>query len=140
VFGDFDVMGCFLFPREADPVLIVDAQAVLPAPVSLQCFQAVARWGQEIRERLCAVERCQAAYRNGFDAFKSLDPFAIPQALGFLAVKASDQVIRIARYTLYVKRTIWLRFMPPALESPTTAGTVFGNPGNFRDQLIADPL
>jgi hypothetical protein len=42
VFGDFDVVGIVLFPCEADPVLIIDADALLALSVSLQRLQLVA--------------------------------------------------------------------------------------------------
>jgi hypothetical protein len=85
-------MCCFLLPRKADPVLIIDPQAVLPAAISLQCFQAIAGRDQEIGQCLGAVECGEAPQRNGLDAFKFLNPFAIPQSLSFLALKAPDHL------------------------------------------------
>jgi len=86
-------MGCFLFPREADPVLIIDAETMLTASLPLQCFQAIAGRNQEIGERLSAVKRGEAAQCHKRDILEFLDPFAIPQSLGFLTLKASDQLL-----------------------------------------------
>jgi hypothetical protein len=88
-------MGCFLFPREADPVPIVDAEAVLSSPVSLQCFHAIARRNEKIGERLGAIEGGKAAQCDRRDALELLDPFAIPQPLGFLTLKAPDHAVTV---------------------------------------------
>jgi len=57
VFGDFDVMGNILFPGEADSVLIVDPDTVLPFAVSLQGLQSIAGRDQQIRKDASVIER-----------------------------------------------------------------------------------
>jgi hypothetical protein len=44
VVRDFDVVDIAIFPAEAYPVLIVDANAVLTLPVARQALQPVPRW------------------------------------------------------------------------------------------------
>jgi hypothetical protein len=48
VFGDLDLEGIAASPSEADSPLIVDADAVLPFPVSLQAFQSVPRGHSQV--------------------------------------------------------------------------------------------
>ena len=50
VIHDLNIFGSGLGPAEADPILIVDADAVLAVPVPFQRLEAVARWGTEIPE------------------------------------------------------------------------------------------
>jgi hypothetical protein len=71
-------MGHVLFPRKADPVLIVDAQAVLSPAVSLKGFEPVAGGNQEIGERICAVKRGQPPQCDRFNALEFLNPVTIP--------------------------------------------------------------
>ena len=40
--NDFHVIGIAVFPDKTNTVLIVDPNAVLPQPITLQSFQAVA--------------------------------------------------------------------------------------------------
>jgi hypothetical protein len=52
-------MRVFLFPYEADAILVVNPDAVLTLPISAQRFQAIAGRNQQIGESLRAVERSQ---------------------------------------------------------------------------------
>src|SRR5258708_5889836 len=78
VFRDFDVMGSFLFPGKADPVLIIEAQAVLALAISAQRFEVVAGGGEEIGGGWGVVERGQPPQRYSLDALEFLHPFAFP--------------------------------------------------------------
>jgi hypothetical protein len=78
VFRDFDVMGMLLFPFEANPVLIVDTDAVLAFPIPCQRFQAIAGRDQKIVESLCRIQNGQSAQRYGGDTFEFFDPFPFP--------------------------------------------------------------
>jgi hypothetical protein len=48
VIGDFDIMGVSVFPAEADPPLLVDADAELAVAISLQRFEPVGRWNPQV--------------------------------------------------------------------------------------------
>jgi hypothetical protein len=58
---DLDVGGpaVTLRPLEADPPLIIDADAVLPLPISAQRFEPVPGQGGEISERRRSLETIQ---------------------------------------------------------------------------------
>jgi hypothetical protein len=54
VIGDFDIEGISLAPAEAEPPLIVDADAVLAGTIPPKCFQTIARRNsQEIEGCRC---------------------------------------------------------------------------------------
>ena len=48
---DFDVEGLSADPAEAEAVLVVDADAVLPLAVALQCLEPVTRRQPKVVER-----------------------------------------------------------------------------------------
>jgi hypothetical protein len=43
VVDDFDFVSATVAPTEADAPLVVDANAVLPLAIALQCFEVIAR-------------------------------------------------------------------------------------------------
>jgi hypothetical protein len=45
---DLNIVDVSGFPNEANPILIVDPDAVLPFTVSGKLFQAVARWNTQV--------------------------------------------------------------------------------------------
>lgn len=53
---DLDIVRVAVAPAEADPPLVVDANAVLAAPIALERFQPVARWHSQVIEALGGVE------------------------------------------------------------------------------------
>ena len=57
VIDDLDAQRLALAPHEAKPPLVADADAVLPRPVALQGFQAVARRYAQIVKPLRRVQR-----------------------------------------------------------------------------------
>ena len=61
VVRDFDLVGIATLPSEADAVLIVDADAVLPAAVATQALQAVPGRDRQIADTLHTVELVELA-------------------------------------------------------------------------------
>jgi len=49
-------MCILLLPGEADPILIIDSDAVLTLPIAVKGFQSVARRNQKIGERLRTIQ------------------------------------------------------------------------------------
>jgi hypothetical protein len=52
VVDDFDIPWSLVTPDETGPPLAVDADAVLPGPVTLQYLQAIAGWRRQITQNL----------------------------------------------------------------------------------------
>jgi hypothetical protein len=46
-------------PNEADPVLVIDPDAVVTAPISLQRLKPVSRRNPEIDQDACGIQRIQ---------------------------------------------------------------------------------
>lgn len=59
VIDNLNVVRITIAPDEADPVLVVDADAVLPLPITGQRFEAMTRIPPEIIERAGRVEQRQ---------------------------------------------------------------------------------
>jgi hypothetical protein len=60
IVGDFDVVGVAIAPNEAKPPLVVDADAVLSAPIILQRLQMVAFGQPQIGKGVGLVQLGQA--------------------------------------------------------------------------------
>jgi hypothetical protein len=48
VIDDLDLEGVAVSPFEAEAPLVVDPQAVLPGPITLQCLQMISWWHPQI--------------------------------------------------------------------------------------------
>ena len=58
VVRDFDVVDVAFLPPEADPPLLVDADAVLTFAIPFELLQSVSRRYSEIVQRVNIVKRC----------------------------------------------------------------------------------
>jgi hypothetical protein len=56
VVGDLDIVGVAVAPNEAKPPLVIDADAVLSAPIIPQCLQTVAFRQSQIGKALGLVQ------------------------------------------------------------------------------------
>src|SRR6185503_1218987 len=71
----------FVRPFEANPPLVVDADAVLAFAVSHQCFKPVAGQSGEILQRNGRFEPVKFQARGTLDPGESLDPFTAGKLL-----------------------------------------------------------
>ena len=70
----------------ADPVLIVDSNAVLTAPPSSQSFQSVGWWNTQVHQRHRVDQHPQLPQTNSMDgAGDALDAVAVKETLGIAA-------------------------------------------------------
>src|SRR3954469_17643659 len=60
-----DVVRIMSVPSECDPILLVDANTVLPLPVTSQRLQAIAGNGRPVVETLRSVKHRQLPMRGG---------------------------------------------------------------------------
>ena len=79
-------------PPEADPVLLVDTDAVLPFPIPFQGFQVITGRDSQVRQGLSVVEEEEfrtgsALELGGADPSGRFRALAIEHALGPLAAK-----------------------------------------------------
>src|ERR1043165_9070758 len=67
VVDDLDFVGMALSPDETDAPLIVDADRVLAAAASSQCFEAVGGRNPKIGQALRSIEQTQLAQGSDLD-------------------------------------------------------------------------
>jgi hypothetical protein len=87
VIRDFDILRLIVFPAETDPILIVDADAVLAVPLARQSFEPQTRNVPQIRQSFRVSQNCQLYSSGPLDLLKSPDANAIPELLRFLVPK-----------------------------------------------------
>jgi hypothetical protein len=90
---DLDVVCIPFTPSEANPPLIVDADAVLPTPITRQLLESVSRWASQVIQNLRRIQDQQLAKRHALQlqgppphtlTFEDLLGIAVPEALDHL--------------------------------------------------------
>ena len=90
VIDDFHVFWTCLFPYEANPILVVNANTVLPNPVTYKRFKSVSRRNlQETQSRGC-IQLNQLSSRHGFKSHEPRDSVSVEQRLGVFALEGLD--------------------------------------------------
>ena len=89
-------------PSEADPVFLVDPDAMLPFSIPLQCLQMVAGGNSKILDGVRIVEDEQLGSRPALqirraDFPRSLGFLAVEHILGTLVTEGKDHASMIAR-------------------------------------------
>ena len=69
ILHDLHVRGPCLGPTEADPVALVDPDAVLPLPITDQSFEPVSWWHAQVIEPFHRIE-LESGERVGITRFK----------------------------------------------------------------------
>jgi hypothetical protein len=88
---DLDIVRVPGPPTEADPPLVIDANAVLSGTITKQLFEAIARWRPEILHLLCRVKDEQFAEHDLQQRRRiSPHPLARKQALRVTVSEALD--------------------------------------------------
>ena len=91
-------------PTEANTVLIIHPDAVLPLSVATECLHPISRWDTEILERCRNLELPQLPTRDRFYVHKSIDPLAARKCLRVSALERNDHVESITCRVIIVKR------------------------------------
>ena len=74
-------MGMAIAPLETDPVLVVDADAILTLTSTAQRFQPVARQCREIVQAVGVMEHFQFPPCHGFNCLETPDPSILKEPL-----------------------------------------------------------
>jgi len=77
-------------PAKTDPPLIVNADAVLSLPFSLEGLQAVSGRGSKVAQLHGAVQLSQFPARGPFNGDKAWHALALVEPLGITAAKGPD--------------------------------------------------
>jgi hypothetical protein len=101
IVDDLDIVGRSIMPPKANPPLLVDPDAVLPAPLTLQSLEPVAWRHPQVSQSTRLVEHAQLAQRHRLD-LKQQPPTAptTPNLCGCGIGKALNHALRIAAPTL----------------------------------------
>ena len=82
--------GCLGGPREADPPLLIDTDAELTGPVTVQALQAVAGKGMQRPKAGRGVQNFQALVCLSFETLKRADERSLREGLGSFVAEAPD--------------------------------------------------
>jgi hypothetical protein len=93
VIGNLNIEGVAFVPAKADPVLIVDAVAVLSFAVAFQGFQLVAGNCGQIAHRDGSVNVNESAERNLFDGLKLFRELLPEDLFGFGVSKRANHLV-----------------------------------------------
>ncbi len=77
-------------PGEADAPLVVDPDAVLTAPLTLQCLETIAGRGAQVLQRPRAVQVEERAPGLPFDGLQAPDGHVVEQRLGVPVPEGPD--------------------------------------------------
>jgi hypothetical protein len=90
IVNDLNIFSATRRPTEANPELVVDANAVLAVTVSAQCFQAIA-WGHtKIIQAISLIQLLQFSPCDRLDVDESPNPVSIEQRLGVRTIERLD--------------------------------------------------
>ena len=91
VIHDLHLEGVSITPDEADSILVIDADAVLSRPVSLEGLQSIARRYSKVLKVLRPVEHEELPQSYPVDASrKTPGPLSMEQPLGISRLEAPD--------------------------------------------------
>lgn len=108
VIGDFDIMSIGIFPSETDAPLVINADAMLPFPVSIECLKMIA-WREpeevDVGSGVDELELYESAPGDvGWDAVTS----TIPKRLGVLLRKPLDHAMENGMRPNYLSNGFYL--------------------------------
>jgi hypothetical protein len=118
VVGNLDVEGVSILPAEADAVLVVDSDAVLPFSVALQGFELVAGNRGQIAQRGCAVQMEQLADRDLLDCVKLSRELLLEDLFRCNVSKRTNHVLIVYRYGMNVKEEATLPYFAAKWDQP----------------------
>jgi hypothetical protein len=90
IIHDLNVIGVPVSPNKADTPLIVDPNAVLPFPVSVECFEAVPRRRRQVAQLSRNIQLAKFSLGHSLNAAKSLHPLPGMEPLRLLRPKGFD--------------------------------------------------
>jgi hypothetical protein len=104
IIGDFNLQGAVFVPLETDTPLIVDANAVLPLPVTAQRFKPVCGRDAEIINRGGMVQHDKFSFRNPLDILRQFfRKTAMKDFFRLLALKRFDHNMTVTLWDNIVK-------------------------------------
>src|SRR6266700_4012213 len=115
---DIDRAGRAVRPLEADPPLVIDADAILTLPITLQRFQPVTWQRGEVFQVRCGFQPVEPHFSLPGESGEFSNVLAIGKAFGSLVPVAYDHSNILALFMRYVKRH-WKGFSAVAQQFDT---------------------
>jgi len=88
-----------LAPNEADSPPVIDANSVLPFPVTTQRFQVVPGRGSQNPQVRGGMKLKECAQRHPFESTESRHVMVVKKLLGLLRAKIPDHSLKVLRVT-----------------------------------------
>jgi hypothetical protein len=88
-----------LAPNEADSPPVIDANSVLPFPVTTQRLQVVPRRGSQNPQVRGGMKLKEFAQRHPLESTESRDVMVVKKLLGLLRAKTPDHTLTVLRVT-----------------------------------------
>jgi hypothetical protein len=98
VVHDLNVKGIRFNPAEADPPLIVHPNAVLPRPVTRQCFQAISWYCSEIGNHRGRMDLVQLSFCDVSNTLQPPAELTLEDLLGILVPERPDHISRLVPF------------------------------------------
>src|SRR6266852_3410762 len=95
IIHNLHLVRAILAPHEAHAPLGIDPDAVLPLPVPMQGFQAIARQPGQVSQAGSAVQDLQATLSLHLHSLEAAYPLTVVEGLGVLVTKGVDHAGRI---------------------------------------------
>lgn len=93
----FDLLRVAVLPNDADPVLIVDPDAVLAQSIAGECFEMAARERAQVVEPLRRVKLQELALRHPGNAPEPPRRVALKERFRIAAPEGPDHLSRVLR-------------------------------------------
>jgi hypothetical protein len=103
IVDNLDPLCISLVPQEADPPLVIDADAVLTLPVTTQCLQSIAGWSGQVAQFLRLMDLSQLTLGNPLYVVRQppREP-AVEQPLGVAIGERADHARRLYTRRVYI--------------------------------------
>lgn len=95
VVDDFDAISRSILPYETDSILVIDADAVLALPVTLECLQPISGVRVQIFQASCRLQVQKFPLCNAGDSFESLNADTHRHLFGFFVPVGGDHITSI---------------------------------------------
>ena len=97
VVHDLDVLHFAVLPHEADPILVIDPDAMLRSPITAKGLEVIARKRAQVVESLGGVQLRQLALSDPSNVPEPTRRVPLKQRLGVSVPEGPDHLLRVLR-------------------------------------------
>ena len=97
VVHDLDVLRFAVLPHEADPILVIDPDAMLRSPITAKGLEVIARKRAQVVESLGGVQLRQLALSDPSNVPEPTRRVPLKQRLGVSVPEGPDHLLRVLR-------------------------------------------